>query len=69
MAVDNCCHPAPHLEIALAATAASKRILMEKPMCRMVEEDDQMVMAAEAAGVLLQVAHMIMMRFDPGQAK
>ena len=38
-------------------------------MCRTVEEDDQMVMAAEAAGVLLQVAHMIMMRFDPGQAK
>jgi len=40
---------------------------MEKPMCRTVEEGDQMVMAAEAAGVLLQVAYM--MRFDPGQAK
>ncbi|MAT73998.1 hypothetical protein CMK14_02435 [Candidatus Poribacteria bacterium] len=60
-------HPAPHLEIALAATAAGKHILMEKPMCRTVEEGDQMVMAAEAAGVLLQVAYM--MRFDPGQAK
>jgi len=40
---------------------------MEKPMCRTVEESDQMVMAAEAAGVLLQVTYM--MCFDPGQAK
>ncbi len=66
-AIDVCCHPAPHLEITLAAAAAGKHVLMEKPMCRNVDEGNQMVAAAEKANILLQVAYM--MRFDPGQAK
>ncbi len=66
-AIDVCCHPAPHLEITLAAATVGKHILMEKPMCRNVDEGDQMVAAAEKANILFQVAYM--MRFDPGQAK
>jgi len=66
-AVDVCCHPAPHRDIALAAAATGKHILMEKPMCRNVAEGDEMVAAAEKAGVLLQVAYML--RFDPGYMK
>ncbi|MDE0556015.1 MAG: Gfo/Idh/MocA family oxidoreductase, partial [Candidatus Poribacteria bacterium] len=52
-AVDVCAHPRPHLEITRAATAAGKHILMEKPMCCNVAEGDEMVAAAENAGVLL----------------
>jgi len=66
-AVDVCCHPAPHLEITLASATVGKHILMEKPMCRNVDEGDQMVAAAKKANILFQVAYM--MRFDPGQAK
>ena len=55
------------LEITRAATAAGKHILMEKPMCCNVAEGDEMVAAAENAGVLLMVAYM--MRFDPGHKK
>lgn len=66
-AIDVCCHPAPHLEITLAAAAAGKHVLMEKPMCWNVDEGNQMVAAAEKANILLQVAYM--MRFDPRQAK
>ena len=66
-AVDVCVHPRPHLEITRAATDAGKHILMEKPMCCNVAEGDEMVAAAENAGVLLMVAYM--MRFDPGYMK
>ena len=63
-AVDVCVHPGPHLEITRAAAAAGKHILMEKPMCCNVAEGDEMIAAAENAGVLLMVAYM--MRFDSG---
>ena len=66
-AVDVCVHPRPHLEITKAAAEAGKHILMEKPMCCTVAEGDEMVAAAENAGVLLMVAYM--MRFDPGYMK
>ncbi len=66
-AVDVCVHPRPHLEITRAAAEAGKHILMEKPMCCNVAEGDEMVKAAEDAGVLLMVAYM--MRFDPGYMK
>ena len=66
-AVDVCVHPRPHLEITRAAADAGKHILMEKPMCCNVTEGDEMVAAAENAGVLLMVAYM--MRFDPGYMK
>jgi predicted dehydrogenase len=65
--VDVCCHPAPHRDIAVAAAAAGKHILMEKPMCRTTAEADEMIAAAENAGVMLQVAYML--RFDPGYMK
>ena len=66
-AVDVCAHPRPHLEITRAAAAAGKHILMEKPMCCNVAEGEEMIAAAENAGVLLMVAYM--MRFDPGYMK
>ncbi len=66
-AVDVCVHPRPHCEITHAAAAAGKHILMEKPMCCNVTEGDEMISAAENAGVLLMVAYM--MRFDPGHKK
>ena len=66
-AVDVACHPAPHRDIALAAAAAGKHMLIEKPMCRNVAEADEMVAAAEEERVLLQVAYT--MRFNPGYMK
>jgi len=62
-AVDVCTHPAPHRDIALATAKTGKHILMEKPMCRTIEEADEMIAAADRAGVKLQVAYMI--RFNP----
>ena len=66
-AVDVACHPAPHRDITLAAAGAGKHILTEKPMCLNVAQGDEMVAAAEGAGVLLQVAYT--MRFDPAYMK
>jgi len=62
-AVDVCTHPAPHRDIAIAAAKAGKHILVEKPMCRTVREADEMIAAADKAGVMLQVAYMF--RFNP----
>jgi len=66
-AVDVCTHPAPHCEIVVAAAQAGKHILVEKPMCRTVAEADEMISAADKAGVRLQVAYMI--RFNPNFLK
>jgi len=66
-AVDICTHPAPHRDIAIAAAEAGKHILVEKPMCRAVREADEMIKAADKAGVTLQVAYMI--RFHPVHVK
>ncbi|MDD5199158.1 MAG: Gfo/Idh/MocA family oxidoreductase [Terrimicrobiaceae bacterium] len=52
-----------HREIALAAAAAGKHILCEKPMAMTVPECDDMIEAAERAGVKLQIG--FMRRFDP----
>jgi len=57
-AVDVSTHPKPHRDITVAAATAGKHVLMEKPMCRTVAEADEMVAAAEKAGVMLQVAYM-----------
>ncbi len=62
-AVNVCTHPAPHRDITVAAAQAGKHVLLEKPMCRTVAEADEMIAAAEKAGVQLQVAYM--MRFNP----
>ncbi|UFH56986.1 Gfo/Idh/MocA family protein [Spirosoma sp. KNUC1025] len=50
-AVDICTPNDTHAEIAIAAAAAGKMILCEKPLARNVEEGQKMVEAAEKAGV------------------
>lgn len=53
-----------HKEIALEAAANGKHILCEKPMAMDADECQQMIDAAEKAGVKLQIA--FMRRFDEG---
>ena len=62
-AVDICTPPSSHRDIAVAAARAGKNVLVEKPMCRTVREADEIVSAADEAGVMLQVAYMV--RFNP----
>ncbi len=50
-AVDICTPNDTHVEIALAAAAAGKIILCEKPLARTLEEAKQMVESIEKAGV------------------
>src|SRR5437868_6391099 len=45
-----------HCEVALAAAKAGKHIVCEKPLCRTLEEADQMIDACRKAGVLLMYA-------------
>jgi len=52
-----------HREIAAAAAKAGKHILVEKPLDVTVEGAEEMVRAARAAGVLLQVD--FHKRYDP----
>ncbi len=53
-----------HCEIVLAAAAAGKHILCEKPMAMNTIECDTMLAAVEHAGVKLQIG--FMRRFDSG---
>jgi phthalate 4,5-cis-dihydrodiol dehydrogenase len=46
-----------HLEIALAAIAAGKHVLLEKPMAVTVAQCDEIIAAAEDAGVTVGVSH------------
>jgi len=62
-AVDICTPPSSHRDIAVVAAKNGKHILVEKPMCRTVREANEMIAAADEAGVMLQVAYMI--RFNP----
>src|SRR5262249_21724714 len=45
-----------HAEAVLAAARAGKHIVCEKPLCRTLEEADQMIEACRRAGVLLMYA-------------
>ena len=45
-----------HLPVAVAAVAAGKHVLVEKPLARNAAEGEQMVAAAEAAGKVLAIA-------------
>ena len=53
-----------HRDIVLAAAAAGKHILCEKPMAMNVDECEEMVAAADRAGIILQIG--FMRRFDAG---
>jgi predicted dehydrogenase len=53
-----------HSDEAIAAARAGKHILVEKPMCTSLQEADEMIQAAEDAGVKLMVGYM--KRYDPG---
>ena len=56
-AVDICAPNALHAELAVAAAAAGKHVLVEKPMATTVADADAMVAAAKSAGVVLMAAH------------
>ncbi|HTS87852.1 MAG TPA: Gfo/Idh/MocA family oxidoreductase [Gemmatimonadales bacterium] len=50
--------PTPvHAEVGLAALAAGRPVLMEKPLAATRREADDLLAAAEAGGVVLQVGH------------
>lgn len=54
------CLPSPfHAEVALAALAAGKHVLVEKPIALEAADAQRMVAAAESAGKLLLVAHVL----------
>lgn len=46
-----------HAALTLAAVAAGKHVLCEKPIAPTLEEADRMIAGAEAAGVVFMVAH------------
>ncbi len=45
-----------HAEVAIAAARAGKHVVCEKPLCRTIEQADQMIDACRQAGVLLMYA-------------
>jgi predicted dehydrogenase len=52
-----------HAPAAIAAAEAGVHVFVEKPMCFSVAEGEQMIAAADAAGVVLMVGYM--KRYDP----
>src|SRR5215467_12352797 len=53
-----------HAPQILAAAAAGKHILVEKPLCFTLREADEIIAAVRKANVTLMVAYM--KRYDPG---
>ena len=54
------CTPTPlHEEVALAAIAAGKDVLIEKPIALDLKTADRLIAAADDAGVRLMVAHVL----------
>ncbi len=62
--VSICTHTDSHVELALAALAAGKHVLVEKPLALEAAEIAPLVSAAEASKTLCMPAHC--MRFWPG---
>jgi len=56
-----------HSKVALEAADAGKHILCEKPIANTLDEADEMIRAAEKAGVTLMIAENV--RFDPVNLK
>ena len=52
-----------HRQLAVSAAGAGKHVFCEKPMALTVDECDEMIAAAAAAGVVLQIG--FMRRFQP----
>jgi predicted dehydrogenase len=65
--VDICAPTHLHAEMALAAAAAGKAIVCEKPLARTLAQGQAMIAAARQAGVPLLVAHVV--RFFPEYAR
>ncbi len=65
--VDICTPTHLHQEMVLAAAAAGKDIICEKPLARTVAQGQEMIAACATAGVKLMVAHVV--RFFPEYAQ
>jgi predicted dehydrogenase len=64
--VDVCTPTATHAEVALAAIAAGRHVLCEKPLGRTLEEARKVAAAAREAGVQVYPAHVV--RYFPEYA-
>jgi len=64
--VSVCTDDQRHLEPCLAAAAAGKHILLEKPLATTLEDCDRIIEACATAGLKLMVGHIV--RFDPRYA-
>ena len=60
------CHADPKSDAAIAAFAAGKHVLIEKPICASLQEADAMIAAMHQAGTVGQAAYM--KAYDPAFA-
>lgn len=57
--IDICLPPAAHAAVAVAASKAGKHVLCEKPIALKTTDAQRMVKAAQAAGRMLMIAHVL----------